>query len=440
MTMRWRNSAGMRIAVMVLVSFVLILPTFMIQNLVREREMTRNSAVAEVSGKWGGGQAVAGPILTVPLKKQIKDDKGKVTGTSMRYAHFLPDNLSVNGTIYPHVRHRGIYDMALYNSKLAFSGIFSQPDFDGLGIDGEEIIWKDASLGIGITDMKGIKETIAISWNDTSLTAGPGIESPDILCSGVSTPIVLDKTARLYPFSFAMDLNGSQELKFLPLGRETKIILSSTWSNPSFQGSFLPEKREVSNKGFTAEWQVLQLNRNFPQRWIGKQHDIYSSAFGVNLFMPVDQYQKTSRSLKYALLFIGLTFTAYFIIELLNKRSMHPIHYMLVGLALVLFYSLLLSLSEHIGFNYSYLAASFCTIFMITAYTKSVLADKTIAAAVFVILSLLYGFLYVLLQIEDYALLLGSIGLFVILGLVMYLTRKIDWFSAMRSEEGILHE
>jgi len=185
---------------------------------------------------------------------------------------------------------------------------------------------------------------------------------------------------------------------------------------------------------------VLQLNRNFPQRWIGKQYDIFSSAFGVNLFMPIDQYQKTSRSLKYALLFIGLTFTAYFIIELLNKRSMHPIHYLLVGLALVLFYSLLLSLSEHIGFNYSYLAASFCTISTITAYTKSVLADKIIASAVFVILSLLYGFLYVLLQIEDYALLLGSIGLFVILGLVMYLTRKIDWYSAMKSEEVTIHE
>lgn len=440
MTTRWKNSAGMRIAVMALVSFILLIPTFMIQNLVAEREMTRNRAVAEVSSKWGGSQAVAGPILTVPLKKQIKDDKGKITGTSVRYAHFLPDNLSVNGTITPHVRHRGIYDMALYNSQLTVSGNFSLPDLEGLGLDGEEVMWKAASLGIGITDMKGIKETITVGWNNASMTASPGIESTDILCSGVSAPVALDKATHLYPFSFAIDLNGSQELKFLPLGKENKVILSSTWSNPSFQGSFLPEKREVSNKGFTAEWQVLQLNRNFPQRWIGKQHDIYSSAFGVNLFMPVDQYQKTSRSLKYALLFISLTFTAYFIIELLNKQSMHPIHYLLVGLALVLFYSLLLSLSEHIGFNYSYLVASFCTIFMIAAYTKSVLADRIIASAVFVILSLLYGFLYVLLQVEDYALLLGSIGLFVILGLVMYLTRKIDWYSAMKSAEATIHE
>jgi len=440
MAARWKNSAGMRIAVMALVSFILLIPTFMIQGLVAEREMTRNGAVAEVSGKWGGSQTVAGPVLTVPLKKQIKDDKGKVTGTSVRYAHFLPDNLSVNGTITPNIRHRGIYDMALYNSNLAFSGIFSLPDIEGLGIDGEEVLWKAATLGIGITDMKGIKETIAIDWNEVSVTASPGIESSDILCSGVRTPVALDRATRIYPFSFAIDLNGSQELRFLPLGKETKVVLSSTWSNPSFQGSFLPEKREVSDKGFTAEWQVLQLNRNFPQSWIGKQHEIYSSAFGVNLFMPVDQYQKTARSLKYALLFIGLTFTAYFIIELLNKQSMHPVHYLLVGLALVLFYSLLLSLSEHIGFNYSYLTASFCTILMITAYTKSVLANRVIASAVFAILSVLYGFLYVLLQIEDYALLLGSIGLFVILGLVMYLTRKIDWYSAMRSAEVTIHE
>jgi inner membrane protein len=191
-------------------------------------------------------------------------------------------------------------------------------------------MWKDAFLGLGITDMKGIKETIKIVWNKATLTANPGIQSTDVLSSGVSTPVEFNRSTQQYSFAFSLDLNGSQELKFLPLGKETRVVLSSPWSAPSFQGGFLPEKREVSPKGFTAEWQVLQLNRNYPQKWVGQQTNVYSSAFGVNLFMPVDEYQKTSRSLKYSLLFIGLTFASYFILELLNKKSMHPINYLLI--------------------------------------------------------------------------------------------------------------
>jgi inner membrane protein len=368
-------------------------------------------------------------------QKEIKDEKGRVTSTSIRYAHFLPDELSISGTVMPHVRHRGIYDIALYNSKLQVGGTFSLPDIAGIGIDGEEVIWKDAFLGLGITDMKGIKETIKIVWNKATLTANPGIQSADVLSSGVSAPVDLNRSTQLYSFAFNIDQTAARELKFLPLGKETRVILSSPWSDPSFQGGFLPEKREVSQKGFTAEWQVLQLNRNYPQKWAGKQTDVFSSAFGVNLFMPVDEYQKTSRSLKYSLLFIGLTFASYFIIELLIRKSMHPINYLLIGLALVLFYTLLLSLSEHFGFNYSYLAAALATVLMITVYTKSVLSSRALASVVFAILSILYGFLYVLLQVEDYALLLGSIGLFFILALFMYLTRKIDWYSAMKPEE-----
>lgn len=432
-TEKIRSSVGLRLIVITVLSLVLLIPAFMIERLIHEREATRKSAVWEVSEKWGGSQLLAGPILTVPLKKQYKDDKGNVT-TSIQYAHFLPDELSIQGDVSPQIRRRGIYEVVLYNGKLKVSGSFPHPVINDLGISEQEIMWKDAFLSLGITDMKGIKETIKITWNDSDLTANPGIKSNDVIRSGVSTKVELNETRKSNTFSFNVDLNGSQELKFVPVGKETRVIVSSSWNAPSFQGGFLPEKREISKNGFTVEWKVLQLNRNYPQKWVGKHYEIQHSAFGVNLLMPVDHYQKTMRTVKYALLFIGLTFMSFFIIEILNKKAIHHIQYLLIGFALLLFYTLLLSLSEHIPFGYSYLIASSCTVLMITAYTKSVLLSKIITSVIGVILSILYGFLYVLLQVEDYALLLGSIGLFVILGIFMYITRKIDWYTVIKNE------
>ncbi len=428
-----RRSVGIRLIVISVLSLGLLIPAFMIEGLIREREMTRNSAVWEVSEKWGGKQILAGPVLTIPLKKQQRDNKGNFT-TWIQYAHFLPDDLSVKGDVSPMIRHRGIYDVVLYNGKLNVTGRFSLSAIEDMKISQHEIMWKDAFLALGITDMKGIKETIKIKWNNSDLTANPGIESNDILSSGVSAKVALNETQQDYAFSFDIVLNGSQELSFIPVGKETKVSISSSWNAPSFQGGFLPEKREISKNGFTAEWKVLQLNRNYPQKWVGKRHEIYPSAFGVNLLMPVDHYQKTMRTVKYAMLFIGLTFAAFFVIEILNKLAIHPIQYLLIGIALILFYALLLSLSEHLSFGYSYLIASACTVFMITAYSNSVLSSKRIASVIFSMLSVLYGFLYVLLQVEDYALLLGSTGLFAILGLFMYLTRKIDWYSAIKND------
>ena len=437
MSSKLKSSATMRIIVIGVMSFVLMVPAIMIQYLVHDREMARDAAASEVSQKWGDRQLLAGPILTVPIRKQITDNRNWTTSTCKRYAHFLPDTLSINGSVTPHIRSRGIYDIALYNGKLQVTGSFSLPQFEGMGLDGEEILWDEASLAVGITDMKGIKETIKINWNGAAVEATPGIESNDIIASGVSAPVALDGAVKKYPFSFALDLNGSRELRFLPLGKDTAVMLTSPWPAPSFQGAFLPEKRDVTDHGFTAAWRTLQVNRNYPQRWIGKQKDISASAFGVDFFSPVSRYQMTERSLKYSILFIGLTFTAYFVIELLSGKALHPIQYLLIGLALVLFYTLLLSLSEHIGFTYSYLAAATGTIVLITAYTAGVLSHKGISLVIASLLSVLYAFLFVILQMEDYALLLGSFGLFIILGTVMFLTRKVDWSSAMRPEEAV---
>jgi inner membrane protein len=230
-------------------------------------------------------------------------------------------------------------------------------------------------------------------------------------------------------FSFSIDVRGSEQVYFSPLGKTTSVSLSSTWPNPSFIGEFLPESREVNKTGFNAQWKVLHLNRSFPQAWVNSQQQLQSSNFGVELLLPVDHYSNTLRSIKYAVLFVFLTFLVFFFIELFNKKQLHPIQYLLVGSALILFYLLLLSISEYLSFGLAYLISSLGICGLITGYTHGSLADKKITATVASFLVVLYGLLYILLQLQDYALLVGSLGLFLILAIVMYLTRKFNWYA-----------
>ncbi len=429
-----RHSVGVRMVVIGVVGLVLLIPAAMIRGLIHEREDRRDGAVAEISAKWGGAQTVAGPVLTVPYRQYHKNDKGKVVSTTTEYAHFLPDDLSIAGTIVPQVRYRGIYEAVLYNGKLRLAGTFSRPDGRELGIPPADIMYDKAFLSVGITDMKGIREIISVRWNGEAIPANPGIESRDVLESGVSARVALSETTKRYPFALDLDLNGSQQISFLPFGKETRVALSSNWASPSFKGEFLPEKRSISKAGFSAEWKVLSLNRNYPQKWTGRNANVATSAFGASLLLPLDGYLKTTRTTKYALLFIALTFAAFFVIEVLKRFSLHPVQYLLVGLALVLFYTLLLSLTEHLRFQYSYLVAGAGIVALVSAYSASILRSGRLAAVVGAVVAVLYAFLYVLLQCEDFALLIGSVGLFAILGLFMYLTRTVDWFTVLKPE------
>jgi len=423
-----KNSVGLRLAIIGFLSLVLLVPAALIQGLISEREQRRDSAVFEVSDKWGERQIIAGPVLTVPYKNMIKDEKGNLLSV-IEYAHFLPENLTINVELFPELRYRGIYEVILYNAKLQIRGDFLPPNFNQYGIAPENILWKDASLALGLSDLKGIRDVVKVKWNDDELTANAGVDSKDVLAIGISVKPKITTAAENFTFAVDLDLNGSGEIGFAPVGKETGVTVASKWGNPSFMGEFLPSRRQVQSDQFNAEWKVLHLNRNYPQQWLGSQHKIMESVFGVRLLLPIDEYQKTMRTAKYAIMFIALTFLAFFLTEVLNKKVIHPIQYILIGLALILFYTLLLSFSEHVRFNSAYLLASAAIVALITAYTKSVLSNNMATAIIAGILIILYGFLYIILQLQDYALLLGSIGLFIILAIVMYVTRKIDWFA-----------
>ncbi len=344
--------------------------------------------------------------------------------------HFLPDILKVEGSLQPEKRYRGIYEIVVYNSNVLFVGSFNSINFKKFDIPINDILFDKAFVSVGISDLKGIEKQIELNWNNESLSFNPGIPTYDIVNSGINADVMIemnDKTA--YNFEFNLDLKGSQLLHFIPVGKITDINLQSEWMNPSFNGAFLPDSRTIDKDGFKAHWNILHLNRNYPQSWIGSSQSVKGSDFGVDLLLPVDNYQKATRTIKYAILFVALTFMVFFFVEILNKKFIHPIQYILVGFALIIFFSLLLAISEHLKFNYAFILSAIATLLLIGAYVKAILKTNMLTFLLTGILTILYTFIFVIIQLQDYALLIGSIGLFIILGLVMYFSRKIDWYA-----------
>lgn len=429
MNQQMKNSVTIRLISIAILVLLLLIPTAMIRSLISEREYRRDEAVVEISSKWGNMQTVSGLIITVPYIEYISDKDNRAIKTT-EYAHFLPEKLNINGKIEPEIRYRGIYEAILYSTELEMKGYFKKPSFSEWNIPERNILWDDAFVSLGITDMRGIENDIVLKWNETSTAFNPGIECSDVMTSGVSTRVgVQDSSKAKYNFALDLKLKGSTSLYFMPFGKETDVNIISDWHSPSFDGTFLPDNRTVTDTGFIANWKVLHLNRNYPQKWRNDAFNTSNSGFGVKLFLPNDEYQKTMRSAKYAIMFISLTFLIFFFVEILNKKRIHPIQYILVGLALVLFYALLLALSEHISFNWAYIAAAIANVILITAYSFSMFRSNMLTKIMGLILLILYGFIFTTIQLQDLALLLGSIGLFIVLAIVMYLSRNIDWYS-----------
>lgn len=438
------KSITLKLLAIFILMVMLMIPMAFIMELINEREALRQSAITEVSGRWANEQLVYGPILTVPFNRQVTED-GKVK-TIREEAHILPSLLEANARIEPQTLHRGIYEVVVYDSKVYFSG-----SFDGIanyldGIEPNEVLWDEAFLTIHISDLRGIKDKVLVNWRGNEIQVEPGTLIPGIISSGITVNNVLeqDPASDVYAFTFQLHLQGSRHLGFVPLGRETQVGISSGWRDPSFSGSFLPDSRTVNEEGFSATYKVLELNRNYPQFWTGNQNagSLRSSAFGVDLLLPMNDYQKSMRSAKYALLAISLTFLTFFLVEIFNRKKVHPFQYILIGLALVLFYTLLVSISEHTSFDIAYIISSASVIAMIGLYARSILQNPGQAAILVFVLILIYTFVYITLQIQDYALLIGSLGLAAILAFTMYITRNINWYelSSMRKADSSLNQ
>lgn len=416
------NPVSIKLIAIGIITLLLLKPASMIQSLIDEREDRQTSVVSEISSKWGAEQTITGPIISVPYK---------TASNSTHYMNFLPTDLLITGNLKPKVLHRGIFDAVVYKAGLQISGVFTYPDIEKLKVSPNSIDWSGASVSLGVSDVRGIKDKIIAQINSKETVMNPGLLVTDVISSGVSAMITLDPRYQEYRFKFQLDLAGSERISFIPLGKSTTVKLSSNWPSPNFDGAYLPQKREITDKGFNAMWKVLDLNRDYPQQWLGAKfkEQTKESAFSVGLVTPVDFYRKSMRTTKYASLFVVLIFTAFFISEMVAQVRLHPIQYLLIGIAVITFYILLLSLSEHINFRGAYLISSASIIALVSLYAWSILNSSRLAAIVCGALSVIYGYLYWLLQMVDYALLVGSIGLFAALSVIMYVTRKIDWYS-----------
>lgn len=423
-----------KIGIIMVLILILLIPTSMVKDLIEEREDVQTDAIDEVSSKWGSGQTITGPFISIPYDSYVKRFNKKDSINEIvkikEWAHFLPDKLDIYGEINPEKRYRGIYEVVVYESKLKINGNFNNIDFKKLDIETKNVHFDKATLNFGINDLKGIEKQVSLNWNNKSISFNSGTSTKQIVSSGINAqvPIRTDSIVN-YEFTTEIDLKGSQYLYFTPVGKTTDVIIKSNWSTPSFTGTYLPDERNVSNEGFTSNWNILHLNRNFPQEWTGSKYQIEDSSFGTDLLLPVDNYKKSYRVAKYAILFLVLTFMTFFFVEIMRNVFIHPVQYLLVGIAIIVFYTLLLSFSEHIQFNFSYILASILTLLLISLYTTAILKSKQFGLLIFGILFIMYTFIFTIIQLEDYALLIGSLGMFIILGFVMYLSRKIDWYN-----------
>lgn len=414
-----------------LLILILLIPKMMILSLIHERSSNAESATTEVMSKWSNEQVITGPILTIPYKKSIYIEKDETYKEVIETATFLPKKLFVNGQINPEKLYRSIYDVVVYQSELKLEGEFEYPDFNSLDILPENVIWEQAKIQLAISDLRGINEEVKLNWSGKEIVFSPGLKKTTIGNSGisVSVPQMLTNTNQL--FELALGLKGSKKILFTPVGEKTEVQLSSPWNDPAFTGNFLPKERNITDSGFTANWTVLHFNRNFPQQWIHNNYDskIHTSNFGVELITVANHYQKNTRSAKYAILIIIITFIIFFMYEVFSKQRIHSFQYIMVGSALTLFYLLLLSITEHLGFNLAYLIAASAVIILVTLYSLSFMPKIKNSAGIGTALAACFGFIFILLQLESFALLAGSIGLFILLAALMYYTRKINWYN-----------
>jgi len=422
---KWQNSLTLKIILLGVMGIFLLIPVEMIKSIIKERQVTSENVKQEIGLQWSGRQNVTGPVLNIPVMVfPVKKDSEPY---KILY-HIMPEDLLIVGTVNTEKRHRSIYEAVVYNSELKLSGRFLIEEITTY--DKSKVLWEESYYTLGISDNRGLKGRIFLQAGEVLIDAIPGLKDNEVFSSGISFPASIKKEIKEIPFSMTLSLSGSENLSFSPVGKTTTATIESPWIAPGFNGSFLPSSRTVDEKGFKAEWIVTHLNRNFPQVWSGNEYKPLSDSFGVDFIMVADHYQKSLRSAKYGVLFIALTFLALLFTEIAIKENLHVLNYLLVSLALVLFFSLLNSLSEHIGFNSAYLIAASSTIILITLFLKKLVNDYRPVLIISGILTFLYVFIFILLTLNDYAYLAGNIGLFIILAITMIISTRLRIFKS----------
>lgn len=411
------------IFVFFLILFLLV-PQFFIHDLIKERKNRQSEVKEEVISKWASEQTIQGPMLLVPSYKNGVNEK-----EGMAYIWIKPNELKITGHIDPEVKHRSLYKVILYKTQLHFAGNFKDLSVTKDVATNGGILWNKAHLVMSITDYGGMEDAIRLHSNDTISEFSTNPYDVKFIQTGIAAPIQLVENVEKHDQKFELDvqLKGYEQLNLVPYANKTTVELTSPWNIPSFTGRTLPDNK-VTQQGFTSTWNTMDVRKNVPDRFTDAyESNMSENIIGVKLLQGQDHYSKTERSIKYAILIITLTFVVYLFIELLQKKRINAAQYILVGAALLIFYTLLLSISEYTGFNIAYAIASGAVILQISIYTATVFKSIKTGFVFGVLISALYVFIFSLIQLEDYALIAGSVGLFLILSLVMFFSRKITW-------------
>ena len=448
---RLTRSPGFKFFLVILLILILTIPLALVWFVVNERESRSQAVKNELAQLFGGTQKIVGPLLIVPYTvqtKRIQNDK-EIEETHERYATFLPDDFLADGEAKSEIRRRSIYEVTLYSARMKLSGRFAAPDIRLIEPDAANIRWRDAILSIGLSDVSGLRETASMRIDGRRTIAfEPSVGLPNSQVSGLHARLFpvgasIDQPPGAFHFETELVFNGSSRLTIAPIGRNSQFALKSDWPHPSFNGAFLPDTREIDADGFTASWRVPHLARSIPQAWrtdaqqVGSMHaTLWPALSGVSFFVPVDYYALVNRAAKYALMFLSVAFLAVLVLELTSGRRIHAVQYVFVGLAMILFYVLLLSLSEHIGFTLAYLTASGATGGMLSLYAGKAMQSAARGFIMFFVFLILYGLLYLILRLEDFALLAGAVAGFIMLTVTMFATLRINWSGETASPAG----
>ena len=421
-------------------TLALLIPLAFVQNLIEERALRQKEVIGETSGKWGKSVYFYGPIVKIPYKTYSEtvsvNEKTKEATTQkttfLHYAYFFPETLRNRSAVETKLLKRNNYESVVFSADMKFEGKYITPDFSTKNIPEADIQWDKATVLIRTSNMESIRDEVKINLGGKPYTFEPVYTKETDSVASLETGYLDAETFKSngsVTFTFDMVYNGSQQIRIVPIGKTTETHIQSNWASPSFAGNFLPgdATKKITDNGFEADWKVLHINRAFGQQSFDALPNLEDFAFGVDFIIPVDEYQQNERAAKYGFLVIGLTFLIFFLIQVISKVRIHIFQYSMIGLALIMFYTLLISITEHSSFRQAYVIAAASVVVMIALYSISILKSRKFPVFIAISLSVLYSFIFVIIQLENYALLFGSIGLFLILGAVMYFSRKIDW-------------
>jgi len=439
------TSGGFKIGILVVLILLLLIPVAMIRSLINERAYRAEAAEESIMEAWGSQFTLYGPVIRIPvvereeIKTKTEKEGEKIEIILHNYALWLtPKDVKIQADFSTEKKRRGIFSVALFSGNVSLSGSFTLERANDEIKKNQTIYPQQAEIIVGLASQKGIRRIIKADWNGSELFFKPGnrnfsLGSSDNSGINASSPF---NPAGVNTFDIQFAIQGGKSIRALPIGEVTQAHIQAGWPSPSFQGGFLPATYTLSESGFDAEWEISYLSRSIPLFWFTDERGDYdgktnlrNELFGVDFFKPLDHYALNERAVKYAILFLVIPFLTLFFLEVFSQKSIHPVQYLLSGLANIIFYLLLLSISEHLSFSVAYLIASAALTGMMMLYARSLVETWARSAYMGLVMALLYLIFYLTLNAEDWALLIGSIVAFMITGVVMFLTRKLDWSS-----------